>query len=94
MHKLVLTPHFKRAFRRFVRHNPRLQIRIENTLKAMENDLSTVQLEMHNLTGKLHGLKACSCGYDCRIIFCLEKYPNEENEVIILLNIGSHNEVY
>jgi len=94
MRKLVLTPHFKRAFRRFVRHNPRLQIRIENTLKAMASDLFAIQLESHNLTGKLRGLKACSCGYDCRIIFYLESHLNEEDEVIILLNIGTHNEVY
>lgn len=94
MRELVLTSHFKRAFRRFVRRQPSLQQKIEQTLKDMEQNLTAPHLELHNLTNKLHGVRACSCGYDCRILFILEKHPKTGKEVIVLLNIGTHDDVY
>jgi mRNA interferase YafQ len=42
----------------------------------------------------LQGLYACSCGYDCRIIFSLEEDLSTEDDVILLLDVGSHEEVY
>ena len=38
MRKLVLTPKFKRSFRKFVSRNSQLQKRIEKTLQQMEED--------------------------------------------------------
>ncbi|SEH08824.1 type II toxin-antitoxin system RelE/ParE family toxin [Candidatus Venteria ishoeyi] len=78
MRKLVLTPYFKRAFRRFVRRNSVLQMKIEQTLQDMAQNLDMPHLAIHHLTGKLHGVRACSCGYDCRILFSLEKHPNDD----------------
>jgi mRNA-degrading endonuclease YafQ of YafQ-DinJ toxin-antitoxin module len=46
------------------------------------------------LSGALFGLWACSCGYDCRIIFSVEIAPESDEEVIVLLDIGTHDEVY
>lgn len=94
MRKLILTPHFKRAFRRFVRRQPVLQEKIEQTLRDMEQNLSAPHLALHNLTGRLHGVRACSCGYDCRILFTLEKHPATGEEIIVLLNLGTHDELY
>ncbi len=37
----------------------------------MESDIFSPSLETNKLSGKLAGLFACSCGYDCRIIFSL-----------------------
>ncbi|MDB4926899.1 MAG: addiction module toxin, RelE/StbE family [Mucilaginibacter sp.] len=48
-------------------------------------------LRTHKLSGKLAAYLACSCGYDCRIIFTIEK-DNVEN--ILLLDIGTHDDVY
>ena len=39
MRPLVLTPKFKRAFRKFVKRNADLQQRIEETLQQMEADV-------------------------------------------------------
>lgn len=86
--KLVLTPKFKRAFSSFVHRNRRLQQEIEKVLEQMEEDIFSISLNTHKLSGTLEGLRACSCGYDCRIIFSLE------NELIVLLDIGRHDEVY
>jgi mRNA interferase YafQ len=54
----------------------------------LQADIFALNLDTHLLRGELAGLYACSCGYDCRIIFTLE-----DNQ-IILLDVGTHNEVY
>ncbi len=94
MRKLVLTPKFKLSFRKFVSRNSQLQKRIENTIQQMEEDVFASQLGTHSLKGKLLGLKSCSCGYDCRIIFSIEIDKETKEEVIVLLDIGTHNDFY
>ena len=93
MRELVLTPKFKRAFRKFVRRNPQLEAKIIQTFQLMQEDIFAIQLDTHSLQGKLLGIKACSCGYDCRILFTLEITQNG-TEAVILLEIGTHDEVY
>ncbi len=92
MRTLVLTPKFKRAFRRFVRRDARLRKSIEETLAQMQSDLFQTPLGTHKLSGSLLGFWACVCGYDCRIVFSLER--EGEREVIVLLDIGTHDEIY
>lgn len=94
MRELVLTPKFKRVFQKFVNRNPKLQKRIEETLEQMEKDVFAAHLATHKLAGDLSGLYACVCGYDCRIVFALDKNSEMHNEVIVLLDIGTHDEVY
>jgi len=94
MRKLVLTPKFKRAYRKFVRRDRRLQQKIDATLKQLAEDAYLTQLGTHKLSGELFGLWACSCGYDCRIVFAFENDSESEDELIVLFDIGSHNEVY
>jgi len=92
--ELVLTPKFERTFRKLVRRNLRLQKRIEDTLMQMEEDVFAAPLSTHKLSGTLEGLRACSSGYDCRIVFSIERDPAGGGEVIVLLDIGTHDEVY
>jgi mRNA interferase YafQ len=94
MRLLVLTPKFKRAFRKFVKRNTGLQKRIEDTLQQMEMDVFSPKLGTHKLSGKLDGLQSCSCGYDCRIVFSIERDIESDDEVVVLLDIGTHDEVY
>jgi mRNA interferase YafQ len=94
MRQLVLTPKFKRAYRKFIARDAKLQKRIETTLRQMEADIFASKLATHSLRGELLGLKACSCGYDCRIVFSIETDSMTQNEVILLLDIGTHDEVY
>ncbi len=93
MRELVLTPKFKRAFRKFVKRNSQLEPKLVQILQLMKEDVFATQLSTHSLQGKLAGLKACSCGYDCRILFTIE-ISEAQTEVIVLLDIGTHNEVY
>lgn len=94
MRSLVLTPKFERAFRKFVKRNNDLQQRIEDTLQQMEADVFFPSLGTHRLSGKLDGLQSCSCGYNCRIVFSIEHNTETSSEVIVLLDIGTHDEVY
>jgi len=49
-------------------------------------------LRTHKLRGSLVGCSACSAGYDLRIVF--EFMQHEGQEAILLLALGTHDEVY
>ena len=51
-------------------------------------------LKTHKLRGKLSGLWACYVEYDCRIVFTFEKVPDDDKDLIVLADIGKHDEVY
>jgi mRNA interferase YafQ len=60
----------------------------------LEEDPFSTDLKSHKLSGNLYGLYACSCGYDCRIVFSIKKDIKNKTEFIILVDIGTHDEVY
>jgi addiction module RelE/StbE family toxin len=93
MPRIFISNKFKRSLKNFTRNNKRLQTKIEETIRLMATDLAFSKLGTHKLSGKLSGLLSCSCGYDCRIVFSLEKDDDGE-ELIILLDVGTHDEVY
>ncbi|OKH37340.1 plasmid stabilization protein [[Phormidium ambiguum] IAM M-71] len=92
--KIVWDNRFKRAFRKIIKKNPEFQDRIINVLYLLENDPFTPSLKSHKLTGSLEGLWSCSAGYDCRIIFTFSQDEDSQESVIVLVDIGSHDEVY
>jgi mRNA interferase YafQ len=51
-------------------------------------------LGTHKLEGKLTDLLACSCGYDCRVVFAIETDQETNEKIIVLLDVGTHDEVY
>jgi len=63
-------------------------------LKLLSKDPFSPQLGTHKLKGKLLGSWACSVGYDWRIIFDFVKSEKQKEDDILLLGIGTHNEVY
>ena len=73
MREIILTVRFKRSLKKFVRRNALLQKQVEQTLKLMREDTFAPSLMVHRLKGEYEGLRACSCGYDCRIIFYLKR---------------------
>jgi mRNA-degrading endonuclease YafQ of YafQ-DinJ toxin-antitoxin module len=94
MSGLVPTTKFERSFRRLVRKDPALRAQIEATLRRMAENLNDSRLKTHHLSGALAGLHACSAGYDCRIVFAKQKHPKTGANVLLLIDIGSHEEVY
>lgn len=94
MNKIVVSSKFKRAFRKFVRRNQPLQTRVEKTIEDLADDIYNPSLGTHKLEGKLSGLLSCSCGYDCRVVFTIERDKRSGETAIVLLDVGTHDEVY
>ncbi|MBD2356292.1 type II toxin-antitoxin system mRNA interferase toxin, RelE/StbE family [Tolypothrix sp. FACHB-123] len=94
MRNLVLTSSFKRAFKRLVRRQPELEQQIEERLAILTADPFDPLLQTHKLKGKLSGAWACSVEYDCRIVFNFAENPDSGEEEIVLIDIGTHDEVY
>ena len=94
MKTLVWHTSFRRAFKRCTRRNPRLKDRIFEVLELLVEDPFIPALRTHKLRGQLEGLWACWVEYDCRIVFTFESDPDSGEEMIILIDIGSHDEVY
>ncbi len=92
--KLVASKIFEKKYKKIALKNPKLKQSIDKTLLIMEKDIFHPHLETHKLSGNLTGLWALSCGYDCRIIFSVELSNQSNEQVIILLDFGSHDEVY
>jgi mRNA interferase YafQ len=92
--KLVAHKSFKRAFKKLIKKNPQLQGRVLDILDLLENDPFTPSLKSHKLTGDLDGYWSCSVNYDCRIIFTFSQDEDSEETLIILVDLGSHDEVY
>lgn len=92
--KLVADKSFKRAFKRLVKKNPQLQNKVLGILDILEKDPFTTFLKSHKLTGNLEGYWSCSISYDCRIIFTFSQDLESEETLIVLVDIGSHDEVY
>lgn len=95
MRQLVITPKFRRSLPEARETRLRvLQRWIDDVLRQMQTDVFAPVLGTHKLGGALLGLWACSCGYDCRVVFSLEADEENGREVILLLDIGTHDDVY
>jgi mRNA interferase YafQ len=94
MMEVVWSSGFKRSFRKITKKNPQLKNQIINVLRLLADDPFTPSLKSHKLTGNLAGFWSCSVAYDCRIIFNLSEDEKLLEMVILLIDIGSHDEVY
>jgi addiction module RelE/StbE family toxin len=91
--KLVASNKFKKSYKKFTKNNLKLKQKIDETLKLLSLNFYDNKLQTHKLSGKLESFLSCSCGFDCRIIFIIVKNSESEEE-ILLLDIGTHKEVY
>ncbi len=94
MRKLAWHNSFRRAFRRHTHNNPTLRSKILDVLRRMAEDPFEPQLKTHKLRGRLEGLWACWVEYDCRIVFTFESEPDTSDELVVLVDIGKHDEIY
>jgi Txe/YoeB family toxin of Txe-Axe toxin-antitoxin module len=76
----------------FVRTAERSRRGSESDFAPTSDDAFHPQLKTHKLKGNLAGAWACSVAYDLRIVF--EFVQHDETESILLLSIGTHDEVY
>jgi len=76
------------------RRDPLLRNRVEKTLTRLTQDHTDPILHTHKLKGELSGAWACSVDYDIRILFEFVENPETGQEEILLLTMGTHDEVY
>ncbi len=79
---------FIKQYQKLQRFN---QSKIDHTLKLFEENPFDPNLKNHALTGKLKGKRSISAGFDLRLVFELE---DNKYMVVIMLGVGSHNQVY
>jgi addiction module RelE/StbE family toxin len=92
--KIGWSPKSIRSFKRLVRKNPQLRPLIEATLQLLAEDHFHPSLRTHKLAGDLSGIWSCSIDYSYRILFEFVTNLEDEEEAILLINMGSHDEVY
>ncbi|MBI5193003.1 MAG: type II toxin-antitoxin system mRNA interferase toxin, RelE/StbE family [Nitrospirae bacterium] len=87
-YRLAPTSIYKRAHKAFIKKHPELKDNIEERLNLLQENPQDPSLKNHRLTGQLKGLHAISISYEYRLVF------KTEGEIIYLLNIGIHDDVY
>ena len=89
---LLRSPAFGRDLRKWLKSHPDTAESIEATLEQLSADVAHSSLRTHKLRGALAGCWACSADYDLRIVFEYTKHDGQE--AILLLALGTHDEVY
>ena len=89
---LLHSPAFGRDLRRWLKSHSDTAASIEATLEQLSADAAHPSLRTHKLRGPLADCWACSAGYDLRIVFEFKQHQGEE--AILLLALGTHDEVY
>lgn len=85
---------FRKSFRKLIKKNPQLQQKILAVIDLLGDDPFAPSLKSHKLTGQLDGLWSCTVNYDCRLIFAFRKDEETDDDLLVLIDIGSHDEVY
>jgi len=87
---LIFTESYKKRAKRFAQRHPELKEPYRKTLQLLAFNPFHPSLRIHSLTGKLAELHSVSINLNYRIT--LELVISEHD--IILVNVGSHDEVY
>ncbi len=90
MFTLVTTEYFLRRARKFLRKHPDLREPFAQVVDDLKQDPFAPHLAYHHLGGKLKDVQAVSLTDSYRITLTIVIAEKE----IILLDIGSHDEVY
>ena len=87
---LARTETFLATARKFFRRHPELKGEFGDLLEQLQEDPFVPRLRTHALKGRHKGVHAVSLTYSVRVVAIIRVTPKE----IILLDIGSHDEVY
>ena len=88
--KLVWTEKFERTARKFLRRHRELRGLFDDVILQLEADPNAPKLRLHRLKGRHRDKHAVSLTYSYRIVLILRLTADE----IVLLDVGSHDEVY
>ena len=90
MYTLVWSPAFTRSVEKFIKNHPDLRGKFAAILRDLEIDPFQPHLKYHQLKGSFKGVQAVSITYSYRLTLTILVF----DKVIILLDVGSHGEVY
>jgi len=89
MIKILYDPSFKRAYKKRIDAGSEREARFRSKLGMFMNDPFDSSLRTHKLAGKLKDYWSFSIEYDLRVIFYFE-----DAETAVLVDLGTHDEVY
>ena len=84
MRRKILTPSFLKSLSLFIRRHPDLEDKSREVMRHIVDGTSRT----HQLHGPLKGLHSSSISQQYRIVFAFEQ------DAVIFIDIGSHDEVY
>ena len=90
MTQIIYTESYNKKAAKFIKKHPELAAQYQKTLQILELNPRHPSLKMHKLKGKAEDLFAISINISYRIIlffFIME-------DVVIPVNVGTHDEVY
>ena len=87
---LVYTQSYVKRAKRFAKQHPELKQQYQKTLMLLEQNPYHPSLRLHQPQGKLSDLHSVSINVSYRITLEMMITDNE----IILVNVGSHQDVY
>lgn len=90
MFKLVITESYQRRAKKFFAKHPEILQQYEKILKILCLNPQHPSLRLHKLSGRLAGLSSVSINISYRIII----HFVIKDDQIVLIDIGSHDEVY
>jgi mRNA-degrading endonuclease YafQ of YafQ-DinJ toxin-antitoxin module len=88
--RIIYTENYLKRAAKFIKRHPEILPQYEKTLKLLELNPSHPSLRLHRLSGPLRELHSVPINISYRITleFLLE------DGMIVLVNVGSHDEVY
>ena len=97
-YQLVKTSNFIRSAKKYARNNSDFLRALNESLTLLTKDPSTSKLKTHKLKGELKEFWSCSVDYNIGILFqfvkAIDSVSGQPVEAILLVDIGSHDEVY
>ena len=90
MYHIKQTDTFEKTSLKFFKKHRDLVPKFQKVIEKLTSDPFDNSLKTHKLKGNLSEFHACSLTYQYRIILTIEI----KDEEIILVNIGTHDEVY
>jgi mRNA-degrading endonuclease YafQ of YafQ-DinJ toxin-antitoxin module len=89
-YKLIYPESYLKRAQKFLLKPPEIHNQYRKTLELLELNPHHPSLRLHGLQGRLQGLSSVSINISYRIVLDIEIREQE----IILINVGSHDQVY
>ena len=91
MVEIIWDEQFKKIYRKWIHKHPDLKDQFAKKIILFAEDPFHPSLKTHTLSGVLKGLWSFRISYEQRLVF---DFTDESRTKVILIDIGSHEEVY